>query len=187
MITIPQDSAVPHARSWRIFSLVALGLILSIVPSWAGEAPLRFLANGTLIGLKLGGGEVLREGEKPSGFFALFFNGVGVKEIPFQKVTFENGHIRLIGPNGFPRLEFSVSEEGGQLTLALVRVEGMPLGKDSSVMFRAATTVPLAANSDGAGVKVESDKKGVRIFWISPIQRAEGAKTFGGVTLKKQF
>ncbi|MEI8310182.1 MAG: hypothetical protein WCH98_05440 [Verrucomicrobiota bacterium] len=129
---------------------------------------------------------MLREAEKPSGFFILFFNGMAVKEIPFQKVTIKDDLVCLLGPNGFPRLKFSASEAGGMLALDLVRAEGMPLGKDTSVMFRAATAVPLTANSGGAGVKEESDKNGIRVFWIAPLQRAEGAKTFGGITLQKK-
>ncbi|MEI8342418.1 MAG: hypothetical protein WCH43_12915 [Verrucomicrobiota bacterium] len=185
MITLPSIGSSLHFRPFARFILAAVSITaFTGHPLLANEEPpMQFLANGTLVGLRLGGRSVLREADKPNGFFAQLFTGVSVKEIQFQTVTVEKDRIFLVAPNGFPRLEFSVSEAGGKLILALVRVEGMPLGKDSSLMFRAATSVPLIAEPGGANVEVESDGKGIRVYWISPIHRADGLKNFGSVSL----
>lgn len=187
MAKIAKQAGRTVAASIRFPALAApLALVVCLAAARAAEPPLRFLADGSLVSLNLGEGNVLREAAKPSGFFAVLFTGDDIREIQFQKVSFENGEIRMAGPNGFPRLEFSVTEGGGKLRLDLVRVEGMPLGRDCSLMFRAATATPLTVTPEGAGVKVDDGKHGLRIFWTGPYERLEGEKSFGSVTLRRK-
>lgn len=171
------------------FTTLGLALwtaLLGFVPSALAGEPLRFLANGTLTQLQLGDSDISSQTKQRSGFSLLWFDGSKLREIPCEKVIFKNDRLQVSGPNQFPRLEFTIEEKENQVLLELVRVEGMPHGRDASILFRATTAanVQVTATGTGTDVQVESLPTEVRAYWTSLGQPKTGA-AFGGITIHK--
>jgi hypothetical protein len=153
----------------------------SAVPAPA-DAPIRFSANGTLVSLRAGEQELLKEGAQPNGFFALIFDGTRVKEVPLPNVAVAGDRLRVSGQNQFPRLEFTWAVTQGRISLGLVRAEGLPRGRDVSILFRAALRTPYTVKSDAPCLAVDEKSGVARAFWNSLPPAGPGA-AFGTVTL----
>lgn len=147
------------------------------------ELPLEFLANGTLTRLRVGEADLLRLADKRSGFSALWFEGGRVMEIPFENVTLKNGKLQVVAPNGFPRLEFAVTSEPSRLKLDLVRVEGMPAGRDASIVFRATLATASRVQTTGTGVELEGGPTEVRAIWTS-LGQPKAGPSWGGFSIE---
>jgi hypothetical protein len=145
--------------------------------------PLEFLANGTLTRLQVGGADLLRLTDQRAGFSALWFDGSRVKEIAFESVTVKDGNLLVTAPTGFPRLEFAVAEKSGRLHLDLVRVEGMPAGRDVSIQFRATLANACQVRAIGNGVEWEGSPTEVRAFWTS-LGQPKTATSWGGISIQ---
>lgn len=145
-------------------------------------APIAFSANGTLVSLRAGGQELLKEGAQANGFFALVFDGIRAKEVSFPNVTVTGDRIRVSGRNQLPRLEFSWTVTEGRISLGLVRAEGLPQGRDVSILFRAALKSPYVVQSDAPCLAVDENGGVVRAFWSSLPPAGPGA-AFGTLTL----
>ena len=152
-----------------------------VVPNPA-EGPIAFSANGTLVSLRAGEQELLKEGAQPNGFFALVFDGTRVKEVPLPNVVVAGDRLRVSGANQFPRLEFTWAVTQGRISLGLVRAEGLPRGRDVSLLFRAALKTPYTVKSDAPCLAVDESGGVVRAFWSSLPPAGTGA-AFGTVTL----
>lgn len=152
------------------------------LPDSAGRAfPLRFLANGRLIGLRVGGHEIWGEVANRSGFFVAAFDGTQLREIPLPHVTvLDDGGIRVAGSNGFPRLAFAVSAEEGKLRVALIRVEGMPVERDVSLGFRTGLAIACEATAVGPGVIVKPGGGDLQVYWTSA---GQPISDYGGFVL----
>jgi len=134
----------------------------------AAPAALRFFNDGTLVGMTIGGTDVLGPGRERSGFHAALFDGLHVREVPLTDVVATETTLRVTGPKGFPRLTFNLETIGAQLVLRLVRVEGMPRGRDASVVFRAATSTPVFARATSPDVTTRNTAAGVTACWTTP-------------------
>ncbi|MEI8039256.1 MAG: hypothetical protein WCJ14_12775 [Verrucomicrobiota bacterium] len=166
---------------------LAAALLLGGTPAAFGTGvPLVFLANGTLAHLRVGGSDILRQTNQRCGFSALWFDGSRVKEIACEKVTFDHDRLRVIWPNGFPRLEFTLKETSGQVLLDLVRVEGMPRGRDASICFRATLAPSARVAATGTGVEVVSGPAEVRAYWTS-LGRPKPQGPAGGISIRTQL
>lgn len=157
------------------------------LPNSAGPAfPLRFLANGRLISMRVGEREVLRETADRSGFFVARFDGTRVREIPLPHVTVIDGAgIRVVADTIFPRLAFSVSVAEESLAVVLKRVEGMPAGRDVSVGFRAGLSTRCTVTALGATIIAKPGDTEVQVFWTGVRGDARGAD-YGGFVLRPE-
>lgn len=164
-------------------TLTVIGFMVGMSFVHVDGMPLEFLANGTLTRLKLGGVDLLRLTDQRGGFSALWFDGSRVKEIAFENVTVKNSNLLVTAPNGFPRLEFAVTEESGRLHLDLVRVEGMPAGRDVSILFRATLASACQVQATGNGVELEGGPTEVRAFWTS-LGQQKTATSWGGISIQ---
>lgn len=144
---------------------------------------LRFLANGTLVSLRLGEREIAREISAHRGFFALRFDGARLHETILPHVTLQHdGGLRVTGSNGFPRLQFTVAAGDGALRMTLVRVEGMPAERDVSLGFRLGLAVPCTATASGPGVVVKPGARELQVYWVTAGSRPPQTD-FGGFVL----
>lgn len=129
-------------------------------------APMRFLADGTLVSLRVDGREFFRELRVRSGFFVLWFDGAQVREIPLPHVVVvDEFGIRVVADNDFPRLDFSISTTAGSLRVALARVEGMPAERDVSVGFRIGLAFPCEVIAVGKEAITKLGDQDLRVFW----------------------
>ena len=115
----------------------------------------------------------------------MIFNGSTLKERALSSVSVGQKLLRITGPNGLPRLEFSLSEAAGKLSLELVRVEGMPQGQDISLLFRAAVSDACTVQTAGKGVDVDIKKGVIKAYWIALGAPKQGA-SFGGITFNSK-
>lgn len=157
------------------------------LPDSAGPAfPLRFLANGRLISMRVGGREVWREAADRSGFFVAWFDGTRVREIPLPHVTVIDGAwIRVVADTAFPRLAFSVSVSEGSLAVVLKRIEGMPAERDVSIGFRAGFSTRCTVTALGANIIARPGDAEVQVFWTGIGGGARGAD-YGGFVLRPE-
>ncbi len=157
------------------------------LPNSAGPAfPLRFLADGRLISMRVGGREVLREAADRSGFFVARFDGTRVREIALPHVTVIDGAgIRVVADTVFPRLTFSVSVAEGGLAVVLKRVEGMPAERDVSIGFRAGLSTRCTVTALSANIIARPGDAEVQVFWTGIGGGARGAD-YGGFVLRPE-
>jgi len=150
----------------RIMVLLTVALLCGGIVM-GGEAPadevVKFFADGRVISLVAGGGDVYRDGKPRSGFSALVFDGNQVRTKPMTRVT-KSGDMWLVqGDVEFPRFHVKIEKAGSGLSMKLERVEGAPLGRDSSLMFYLNTKKQMQA--EGKGVAVEAGKESLQIVW----------------------
>jgi hypothetical protein len=146
-------------------------------------AALRFLANGTLVSLRLGEREIAREISAHRGFFALRFDGARLHETILPHVTLQHdGGLQVTGANGFPRLQFKVAAGDSALRMTLVRVEGMPDERDVSLGFRLGLALPCTATASGSGVVVKPGARELQVYWVTAGSRPPQTD-FGGFVL----
>lgn len=132
----------------------------------AENGPLRFLADGTLVSLKVTARELLRDGSSRSGFFALRFEGAREREIPLPSVTLVDGATLVVaGPNGLPRLTLQVRAAETALRLTLLRAEGMPPERDVSLGFRALLLQPYQVQATAPTVLTRATAREARVYW----------------------
>lgn len=156
-------------RGLRRLSLVlATAAAFTERPADAAPAALRFFADGTLVGMTIGGEEVLDHGRERSGFHAALFDGLHVREVPLTAVAVAENTIRVTGANGFPRLTFELEPSDAELVLRLVRAEGMPRGSDTSIVFRAATSRPVFGRAMCSDVITKQTDAVVKACWNRP-------------------
>jgi hypothetical protein len=163
--------------------LTVIGLMVGMALAHVDGMPLEFLANGTLTRLQVAGADLLRLTDQRGGFSAIWFDGSRVREIAFENVTVKNGNLLVTAPTGFPRLEFAVAEKSGRLHLDLVRVEGMPAGRDVSIQFRATLANACQVRAIGNGVEWEGSPTEVRAFWTS-LGQPKTATSWGGISIQ---
>jgi hypothetical protein len=122
-----------------------------------------FLPDGRLTSLAIQGEELVKEARLRNGFSVLVFNGAAVKEIPLTRVTRKGDGWLLQGEKDFPRFTCSFAVEEKQICLRLLRLEGVPLGKDSTLVLTLGARKPLQAA--GKGVESETQKDALRVYW----------------------
>ncbi len=169
---------------------LSLAIILSVTGLWAsglGAKPVdpegsaaSFLPDGRLTSLALNGEELVKEARLRNGFSVLVFNGITVREYPLVRVTRKDGSWLLQGEKDFPRFTCSFAVEERQIGLRLLRIEGVPLGKDSSLVLTLGTRKPLQAA--GKGVESETQNDSLKIYWKF-IGAPKALETFGNVLI----
>lgn len=144
-----------------------------------GEA-VQFFSDARITRFMLGGEDVLKEGRERNGFSVLVFDGKGVRTVPLTRVKKKNEEWLLQGKADFPRFTVRFQPAGEKVALTLVRLEGVPAGRDSSLVLTLGTRKPLGAA--GEGILVEAGKDSLRIYWKF-IGKTEAIKTFGTVEI----
>ncbi len=153
-------------------------------PTVFGAEPMRFLSNGVLAEVALGGRNILSDAAEKNGLFLLHFDGSRVKEVRLENVAYRDGVLRVVAPKGYPRFSLRVERLGAsQLVLELLEVEGVPRTRDYSLLFRAALNAPRGAEAT-EGAMLENDPEELRVYWTNLGARAPGGKGYGAVTLK---
>lgn len=122
-----------------------------------------FLPDGRLTRFTLKGEDLLKETSLRNGFSVLLFNGITVKEIPLTRVSQKESGWLIQGENDFPRFTCSFDTADNVITLRLLRREGVPIGKDSTLVLTLGTFKPLQAT--GKGVESETQKDALRVYW----------------------
>lgn len=167
-MTLREQAGMPRTFSMRFPSLLIAAAIVGglLMPGVeAADQPVRFFANGALVGLSVGGEDVHRETQERDGFFVVSFDGLQVRRTPLEHVVATDGTIRVTGEGGLPRLTFTAATDGTALALRLVRAEGMPRGRDRSILFRATTNRRVFANGTDPRVRVDARPTSLEIAW----------------------
>lgn len=155
---------------------ILLTLSASLIKGGEVEPTIRFFADGSLVSLKLDGQEAINpDAPSPGGFFVLLFKGVRVEEIRLTQVSRRGERLVVKGAADFPQFEFLIQETPGEIKLRLAKMVGVPLGRDSSLLFRIPTNLPLDAKplpTDAApassldpGMQIEASREAVAIYW----------------------
>ncbi|MEI6647646.1 MAG: hypothetical protein WCP12_16535 [bacterium] len=162
-------------------------LITGLLASEQGSRPvaaevsvIRFLPDGRITSLLLGGEELVKEAQLRNGFSVLTFNGTTVREYPLVRITRKDGGWLLQGEKDFPRFTCSFAAEEKQLCLRLLRIEGVPVGKDSTLVLTLGTRKPLQVA--GKGVESETQNDSLKIYWKF-IGAPNALATFGNVLI----
>lgn len=164
-----------------LLSLPTLGTLPLRAEQSPPETPLVFLSNGVLGELSLNGKNLLKDHPEKNGLFVLYFDGIRLKEIRMENVVSENSTVKAVGPKGFPRLEFELTERGKtSFELRLTRVEGMPRTRDAALMLRADTQTVLPVKANG-GAKARSEQRSLAVYWpaLGTAQGEFGSVVFG--------
>jgi hypothetical protein len=142
---------------------VFLGWTKNSEPVETEDGAAQFLPDGRLSTLTLTGENLIRETRLRNGFSMLLFNGSTVREIPLTRVTRKGNGWLIQGEQDFPR--FTCTFEAGKsgISLRLLRIEGVPAGKDSTLVFTLGSQKPLQAS--GKGAESETLKDALRIYW----------------------
>lgn len=168
----------------------SLAIILSIAgllasgqerePVDPAENRVDFLPDGRITRLTIHGEELIKEARLRNGFSVLTFNGTTVREYPLTRVIRTGGNWLLQGEKDFPRFTCSFAVEKKQIVLRLLRLEGVPLGKDSTLVLTLGMRKPLQAA--GKGVESETQNGTLKIYWKF-IGAPDALKTFGNVLI----
>lgn len=143
-------------------------------------APVTFFPDGRLISLKAGGEELLREGKEPNRFSILHFDGRGVVAKLITRVTKQTEGWLLRGDADFPRLTVNFENRGYEVFVKLLRIEGVPIGKDTSLCLVLNSANPMQAQ--GEGVDIEAAGNALKLVWKF-VGMPDALKTYGPVSL----
>lgn len=149
----------------------------------ATRGPIKFLGDGRIQSLQVGGTEASKEDAQRNGVALLWFNGIQVKSFPLTHVTLTDGQWVLVGERPLPRCTFTVTADGPRTVLRLSRVEGFPRGRDTSIALHLGLAAPLRATCSGQGILLGKDRKSLDVTWTFPGQ-GDPIATWGTVTLE---
>lgn len=126
-----------------VFCIWLASVCLAEVAGPPSETAIRFLPDGRVASLVLGGVERLDVATPGSGFVLRIFDGVDVYDEPLPDVIRSGDQVVVTHKSGVPRFTFRIVEAQRHLSLHLVRVEGMPQDRGVSLRFEANLIAPL--------------------------------------------
>ncbi len=202
---------IPVAPLCKVASLVAMSLCASLLSAAAdgGKGQPVAFTHGRPHTLRIAGKEVIdntHSSEEGSGFFILLFNGSELLELPLKDTSWEHGLLTVRGERDFPRFTFEARQHHDRLELELIKMEGLPIGRDATLRLRLPTQRPLQSSllpgghpaaphapraspsslmngKPRPGVEIENAPASLTIYWTYLGDRDAGAP-LGGVALK---